>query len=83
MKSSIKAKCDQIAALLQKERERQGLSMTVVAERAGLTQQGVSYIERGMRIPNLDTLLSIADALGVELAPIIAQGESPKKHRTK
>ena len=40
--------------------------MTALAERAGLTQQAVSYIERGMRTPNLDTLLRITDALGIE-----------------
>ena len=55
--------------------------MTVLAERAGLSQQSVSYIERGMRIPNLDTLFRIADALGVELSAIIAQAAQPAKRR--
>ena len=53
--------------------------MTVLAERAGLSQQSVSYIERGMRIPNLDTLFRITDALGVELSAIIAQATKPAK----
>ena len=47
--------------------------MTVLAERAGLSQQSVSYIERGLRIPNLDTLLRIAGALDFELSGVIAE----------
>lgn len=38
--------------------------MTEVAERAGLSQQMVSYVERGMRNPTLDTLLRMANAVG-------------------
>ena len=77
----IQADCQKVALLLQRERERQDLSMTVLAERAGLSQQSVSYIERGMRIPNLDTLFRIADALGVELAAVISQAAKPAKRR--
>ena len=77
----IQTACQKVAFLLQKERERQNLSMTVLAERAGLSQQSISYIERGMRIPNLDTLFRIADALGVELSAIIAQAATPAKRR--
>ncbi len=47
--------------------------MTVLGERAGLSQQSVSYIERGLRIPNLDTLFRIADALDIELSAVIAE----------
>ena len=45
--------------------------MTALAQAAGLSQQSVSYIERGLRIPNLDTLIRITDALDIELSPII------------
>jgi len=63
--------CSQVARLLREERERQNLSMTVLAERAGLSQQSVSYIERGMRIPNLDTLLRITEVLKIDLGDLI------------
>lgn len=63
--------CSQVARLLREERERQKLSMTVLAERAGLSQQSVSYIERGMRIPNLDTLLRITGVLKIDLGDVI------------
>jgi transcriptional regulator with XRE-family HTH domain len=45
--------------------------MTVLAERAGLSQQSVSYVEREMRVPNLDTLLRITGVLDIELDEII------------
>ena len=45
--------------------------MTVVAERAGLSQQMVSYVEREMRNPTLDTLLRIAGVLGCDLADVL------------
>jgi transcriptional regulator with XRE-family HTH domain len=45
--------------------------MTVLAQRAGLSQQSVSYVEREMRIPNLDTLLRITSVLGIELDEIV------------
>ena len=71
------AVCARVAALLREERERRGWSMTALASRAGLSQQSVSYVERGMRIPNLDTLLRVCDALGVSLADILARACSP------
>lgn len=78
-KKDYREVCLHVAALLQKERERQGLSMTVLSARAGLSQPSLSYIERGMRIPNLDTLLRIADALGIELSGVIAKASKPAK----
>ena len=45
--------------------------MTALGERAGLSQQSVSYVEREMRIPNLDTLLRIAEVLEVDLGDVI------------
>jgi transcriptional regulator with XRE-family HTH domain len=72
-KSNCRILCQKVAAQLQAERLRQGLSMTVLGERAGLSQQSVSYIERGLRIPNLDTLFRIADALDIELSAVIAE----------
>jgi transcriptional regulator with XRE-family HTH domain len=49
--------------------------MTVVAERAGLSQQMVSYVEREMRIPSLDTLLRIGYALGIDTGELISRAE--------
>lgn len=62
-------------------REAKGLSMNQVAERSGLSQQMVSYVERGMRNPTLETLLRMADALEADLSRVIhqARGATPKR----
>lgn len=65
-----------MAELLRAERERKGLSMTQLGEMAGLSQQSVSYIERGLRIPTLDTLLRIAAALEVDLWKLVKKASS-------
>lgn len=65
------AVCSHVARILRDERLKQNLSMTVLSERAGLSQQSVSYVEREMRIPNLDTLLRIADVLKLDLGEVI------------
>ena len=62
-----------VAHQLRRTREKKGLSMNQVAERAGLSQQMVSYVERGMRNPTLETLLRITEALEVDLADVIKQ----------
>jgi len=56
-----------LARLLRLERERRGISMTVLAAKAGLSQQMVSYVERQMRIPTIDTLLRLSGALDLDL----------------
>lgn len=68
--------CQQVARLLREERERQGLSMTQLGKTCGLSQQSISYVERGMRIPNLDTLLNIAAALKLDLSSVLRQAGS-------
>jgi transcriptional regulator with XRE-family HTH domain len=64
-----------VAELLRKERQRRQLSMSAVAERAGLSQQMVSYVERGLRNPTLDTLLRMAAAMKLDLAELLAAAQ--------
>jgi transcriptional regulator with XRE-family HTH domain len=45
--------------------------MTALAARAGLSQQMVSYVEREMRNPTLDTLLRLSNALGIDLSDVL------------
>ena len=66
-----RATSKKVAILLREERMRQGLSMNSVAKTAGLSQQMVSYVERGLRNPTLDTLLRITDALSIDLSKLI------------
>jgi transcriptional regulator with XRE-family HTH domain len=63
--------CQKIIQLLKEERERKGLSKYAVAQQSGLSQQAVGYMEKGHRIPSLETVLRIAKAIDVDLALII------------
>ncbi len=63
---TYQAVCTRVAELLRAERCQQGLSLSEVAERAGLSYQMVSYVERGMRVPGLDTFLRITAALRLD-----------------
>jgi transcriptional regulator with XRE-family HTH domain len=64
---------DRIIRLLAAERKRRGLSKYAVEQRSGISQQMVSYVERGLRKPSLETTLRIADGVGVDLAKIITK----------
>jgi len=68
--------------MLRLAREKRGLSMNRVAERAGLSQQMVSYVERGMRNPTLETLLRLAAAIEINLAEVLRQALR-KKHKAE
>jgi predicted ATPase/transcriptional regulator with XRE-family HTH domain len=60
---------DSVAGLLRRYRITAGLSQEALAEKAGLSVRGLSDLERGLsRVPRLDTLTRIADALGLDSA---------------
>ena len=63
--------CAEIVRLLREEREHLGLSKYAVAERSGLSEQMVGYVERGLRHPSLETVVRLASALRVDLGEII------------
>jgi transcriptional regulator with XRE-family HTH domain len=63
--STVKAFCVSFSKALKAERERQELSMNALAQKAGISQQMVSYIERGMRSPSLETLFRLSHALEI------------------
>jgi transcriptional regulator with XRE-family HTH domain len=70
---SLEAISSEVARLLKEEREKQGLSLNVVAQRAGVARQTVSYVEQETQNPTLDTLLRITSVLGVDLEKLIAE----------
>ena len=78
---SQQAVCSRVAQILRREREKRGLSMNFVAERAGLSQQMVSYVEREMRNPTLETLLRIAAAMEVNFLDVLRQAEKTARKR--
>jgi HTH-type transcriptional regulator/antitoxin HipB len=58
----------QLGAALQRERKRQGLTQTQLAEKAGLRQQTVSAVEGGKPRSELQVILDIMTALGLEIS---------------
>lgn len=69
------AECEKIIQLLKAERERRGLSKYAVAQQSGLSQQAIGYMEKGHRIPSLETVLRIANAMNVDLPAIIKRAQ--------
>lgn len=59
---------DMIAAAVQRERLRAGLSLTALADAAGVAKSTLSQLEAGKGNPSIETLWAIAAALGVPFA---------------
>ena len=78
-KKSQQTVCARVAKILRQEREKRGLSMNAVAERAGLSQQMVSYVEREMRNPTLETLLRITAAIEIDFASVMRRAMQTTK----
>lgn len=68
-----------VVRILREERERRDISMTRVAEMAGLSQGMISLVEHGLRNPSLDTLLRICDALDLKLSGVLLRAERAAK----
>ena len=69
--------------LLREKREALGLSMNAVAKRARLSHSMISRVEHELRRPTLDTLLRIAEAMEIELWPLIKESERAFKSAPK
>jgi transcriptional regulator with XRE-family HTH domain len=54
-------------------RERQGRTLTDVAERAGISPQYLSEIERGRKEPSSEMIAAVAGALGTTLVDLSGQ----------
>ena len=71
-----------VVRLLRDERQRKGISMTRLAEGAGLSQGMISLVERDLRNPTLNTLLRMAEVLEVDLWRVLQKATTeaaPKK----
>ena len=65
-----------VLRLLREERIRAQIPMVRLAEKSGLSVAMISYVERGLRNPTLDTVLRIAIALDVDLPKLIKRASS-------
>ena len=79
----VKSKPDIVGAslvrLLHEKRIAKKLSMYAVAKRARLSHSMVSRVEHELRRPTLDTLLRIAEAMDIDLWPLIKKAEQSFK----
>jgi DNA-binding XRE family transcriptional regulator len=57
---------------LRSLRRRSGLSQTATAERAGLHRTEISLLERGLRVPQLDTIVQVAAGIEAEPCDLLA-----------
>lgn len=67
--------CSNVARILREEREHRGISMTRLAEMAGLSQGMVSLVEHEHRNPSLDTMMRMCGALRVKLSDVLIRAE--------
>jgi transcriptional regulator with XRE-family HTH domain len=62
---------ERFAANLRHQRRRAGLSQEALGERAGLHRTAIGLLERGERVPRIDTLIKLAQALPAETADLL------------
>jgi transcriptional regulator with XRE-family HTH domain len=60
-----------ISEAMKAARERAGISQKELARRSGVAQANISRYEAGFCFPNLVSLLSLAEALGISVDEFI------------
>lgn len=72
---------------LRELREAKGWTQAELGERAGLMYQAISRLERGAALPAWDTVLKLADAIGISLdefrVPPAEPEEPPRRGRPR
>ena len=67
---------------LREQRQKQGLTLERLAEKANLSSNFVGAIERGLKEPSLSTLISILNALDVPADILLRDYVSTASHVT-
>jgi DNA-binding XRE family transcriptional regulator len=76
--SRQRAICAHVIRLLREERVKRGISKYALSARCGLAQQTISYMERGLRQPSFETVLRIADGIGICLEDVLKRARALK-----
>ena len=66
---------------LQRERERQGVSLQKLGAISGVSRTAIGMIEKGQRSPTLIICLRIADALGLNLGNVLKTAIAKKRRQ--
>jgi len=67
----------QVGEQIRRVREHHDLTQQAVCGRSGLDVATYSRIEQGHSSPKLDTLIRIADAIGVEVEELVRRSGRP------
>ena len=60
-----------VGMVIQRHREKKGLSQEVLSSFADIGRTHLSAIERGMRKPTLETFFKISEALGMNASDLM------------
>jgi DNA-binding XRE family transcriptional regulator len=66
---------ERVVTVLRRERERQSISRTRLAQRADISPDHLGRIERGEADPRMSVLLALTAALGTSLRDLFAEAE--------
>jgi len=70
-----------LAERLKLERESRGWSLSVLAERSGVSRAMINNIERGMASPTAALLGKLSGAFGLTLSALLARAEAGQRER--
>ncbi len=74
-----------IGEYIRELRENRGLSLNMLAIKAGVSSATISYIENGRNKPSLKTIQLLADALGADVSDMVSimngSDESPAEYK--
>jgi transcriptional regulator with XRE-family HTH domain len=62
--------------IVQERRKAAGISQESLADKAGLHRTYISLLERGLRMPSLGVLKSLAKAFGTTMVDLIGELET-------
>ncbi|MGY2219173.1 helix-turn-helix domain-containing protein [Pseudomonas sp. SDO558_S425] len=71
------SRIDLLALSIKRERQAAGLSLTELAKRAGVAKSTLSQLESGIGNPSIETLWSLATAMGLQVTRFF---EQPQQH---
>ncbi|MBK5407859.1 helix-turn-helix transcriptional regulator [Pseudomonas sp. TH34] len=75
--SNNTSRIDLLALSIKRERQSAGLSLTELAKRAGVAKSTLSQLESGIGNPSIETLWSLATAMGLQVTRFF---EQPQQH---
>jgi len=72
VKASLKIKArKKLGREIASHRKTQKITQAQLAFESGLSRQYISYLEAGLKSPTLDTLVSIAEVMGIHVKELL------------